>query len=180
MRRLGGLFLLFAVSAALSACGSSGASTTTSTTAAGGGSSTTNAAKLLDARLAAAKCMRAQGINMPDPTAQRGTALHMLAVLDSYPPVKAKAAQQACKAELDQAFPNANSLTPAERTQRLRELEVFATCMRSHGINYPDPASYAGDPSGYAKALASVEQNSPAFKTTGKTCKALALKNAGG
>jgi hypothetical protein len=104
----------------------------------------------------------------------------MLAALDSYPAVKVKAAEHACMAQLNQAFPDATSQTPAQRAERLHELELFATCMRSHGINSPNPASYTGNASGYLNALASVEKNSPAFKTAGKTCTALALKNAGG
>ena len=125
--------------------------------------------------------MRAQGIDIPDPTATRGTALRILRVLAGYPAVKVNAAEHACTAEIRQAFPNATSLTPAQRTQRLHEAEVLAQCMRAHGVpNFPDPAAYAGNPAGYYQALTSLDTSSPAFKAAASTCKAQALKAAGG
>ena len=177
------LSLIFAICLALAACGSSGSSTSStpsSASATAGGSGSTNAAKLVGARVAAAKCMRGQGINIPDPGPTRASVLRMLSVLASFPAVKVKAAEQACMGEIRQAFPNATSLTPAERTQRIEEAQAFASCMRSHGIDYPDATSYVGNPSGYVKALSALDVNSPAFKTTGKACKAQALKDAGG
>jgi hypothetical protein len=182
-RRLGRAGLILALCASIAACGSSGASSTStaSTAAAGAGSGSTNAARLLPARVAAAKCIRAQGINIPDPTATRGSVLRMLSVLAGYPKVKVQSAEQACMAEIRQAFPNATSLTPAQRTQRLREAEVLAQCMRSHGVpSFPDPSAYAGNLLGYYKAISSVEANSPAYKAALPTCRAQALNGAGG
>ena len=179
MQRLARLCVAFVVCTSLAACGSSGSSSTT-TTAAPGASGSTNAAKLVGARVAAAKCMRGQGIDIPDPGPTRGSVLHMLSVLAGYPTAKAQSAEQACVAQIRKAFPNATSLTPAVRAKRLQEAETFATCMRSHGINYPDPSAYAGNASGYLKAVGSVDVNSPAFKSAGLTCKAEALKDAGG
>ena len=185
MRRLGSLLLALAVCAGLAACGSSGSNSTkstssTSTTVAGGGSGSTNAARLVGARVAAAKCMRGQGIDIPDPGPTRASVVHMLSVLASFPQAKVQSAEQACMALIRKAFPNATSLTPAERAQRLQETEAFATCMRSHGINFPDPASYAGNPSGLVRAISLLDQSSPAFKAAGNACKSLALKDAGG
>lgn len=183
MQRLGALCLTFALCATLGACGSSSSnSTTTNTTAAGGGvSGSSNAAALVGARLTAAKCLRGQGLNVPDPTAQRGTALKMLSAIASYPAVKVEAAERACATQLRQAFPNAASQTPAERARRLQELEAFATCMRAHGLSsYPDPSAYATNPAGLLKAIASVDRASPAYKSAAPSCRKQALKDTGG
>lgn len=180
MRRLGSLFLLLAVCLVVSACGASKTTTTTgSTDVAGAGS--TKATNLLPARVAAAKCLRAQGLNVPDPTAQTGTVVRMLSIIASYPTAKVQSATKACAAQLLQAFPNASRLTAAEKTRGLDELQVFATCMRSHGISsYPDPSSFATDPGGLVKAIAAVDRDSPAYKAAAPGCKQQALKDAGG
>jgi len=174
------LSLIFAICLALAACGSSGSSTSStpsSASATAGGSGSTNAAKLVGARVAAAKCMRGQGINIPDPGPTRASVLRMLSVLASFPAVKVKAAEQACMGEIRQAFPNATSLTPAERTQRIEEAQAFASCMRSHGIDVPDPTA---SPIGFYRALSSLAASSPAAKAQAVTCRAVALKDVGG
>ena len=56
--------LTLRVGLALAGCGSSGSSTTTAAAA----QSAPNAAKLQKARVEAAVCMRAQGIDVPDPS----------------------------------------------------------------------------------------------------------------
>jgi hypothetical protein len=173
--------LTVALCVSLAACGSSGSKSPSTTTAATSGApGTANAARLLGARVTAAKCMRAQGIDIPDPTAQPGTVLRMISVLTRYPAVKVQSAEQACAAQIRKAFPNATSLTPGQRAQRARESQVFATCIRSHGItSYPDPSAYAGNAPGYLQALSAVVK-SPAFKAAAPSCRAQALKDAGG
>jgi len=180
MRRPGFLSLLFAVCLVISACGSSAKTTTTTANVAGAGGST-KTANLLPARVAAAKCLRAQGLNVPDPTAQTGTVVRMLSIIASYPAAKVQSAAKARATQLRQAFPNASKLTTAEKTRGLDELQAFATCMRSHGISsYPDPSSFATDPGGLVKAIAAVNRDSPAYEAAAPVCKTQALKDAGG
>jgi hypothetical protein len=173
-----------ALCATLAACGSSGSSgsgpSSPATTGAGATPGSANSAKLVQARVAAAKCLRAQGIDVPDPSTQKGSALRTLTVIASYPTVKVNAAAQACSSEVSKAYPNVASLSSSEKTRRLQELQAFATCMRSHGIPYPDPSSYASDPDGLLKAFAAVDQNSPAYKAAAPGCMKQALKDAGG
>jgi len=165
---------------ALAACGSSRhSSSSATTTAAAGGTASPNSATLVKARVAAAACMRAQGIDIPDPGATRGSILAVLRILAGYPQAKVQAAETACAAQIRQAFPNATSLSPTQRAQRLREAVAFAQCMRSHGVNFPDPSTAASDPAGFYQALASLDTNSPAFKAAGKTCTALTLTTTG-
>jgi len=129
--------------------------------------------------VAAAVCMRAQGIDIPDPTAGTGGVRRALLTLAGYPTAKVQSAEEACAAQIHKAFPNAGNLTPAERSKRLQEAEVFSSCMRSHGIAYPDPSTFASDPSGYLRAIAAIDTSGPAVKSAGLACKAVALKDTG-
>jgi hypothetical protein len=178
VRVLARLTLAALASAALAACGSSNSSSTT--TGLAPSAATPNAAKLTAARVAAASCMRAQGISIPDPGATRASLLSTLRVLASYPQAKVQSAEKACAAQIHAAFPEASSLTPAQRELRLKQAGIFATCMRSHGINFPDPSTAASNPASFYQALQSLDLNSPAFKAAGTTCRALMLKEIGG
>ena len=177
IRSLAGL----CVAGVLAACGSSAhSSSSTTSTAAAGAANAPNAAALVKARVAAAKCMRAQGIDVPDPGASRASVLNVLRVLSTFPQAKVQAAEAACASEIHQAFPNATNLTPAQRAQRLQQAVAFAACMRSHGIPFPDPSTAAGNPAGFYQALQSINTNSPAVQAAGKTCRSLTLSPAGG
>jgi hypothetical protein len=165
---------------ALAACGSSGHSSSSGTTTSTAAAAVPISPNLVKARVAAAACMRAQGIDIPDPGATTGSILKVLRILAGYPQAKVQAAETACAAQIHQAFPNATNLSPAQRAQRLREAVAFSQCMRSHGISFPDPSTAAGNPAGYVQALQSLDTNSPAFKAAGKTCAAQTLAGAGG
>jgi hypothetical protein len=178
MRVITRLTLAVLAGAALAACGSSHSNSTT--TGLAPSATAPNAGKLVAARVAAASCMRAQGINVPDPGVSQGSILTLLKAIASYPPAKVQAAEKACAAQIHQAFPQITSLSPAQRELRLKQLGVFASCMRSHGINFPDPSTAAGNPASYLQALQSLDTNSPAYKSAGTTCRALTLKETGG
>ncbi len=186
-RRLVSLAVAIGACAVLAGCGSSSSSsanatsssaTTSSVTAAGSGTNT-NAGKLVAARVAAASCMRAQGLDIPDPGIGTASILNMLRVLATYPQAKVQAAETACAALIHQAFPNATSLTSAQREQRLQEGIAFSACMRSHGVNFPDPSTAANKLSGYIEALQSLNLQSPTLKAAAKTCTALTLHTGG-
>jgi hypothetical protein len=166
------------VCAVLAACGSSSSPTKTATTLGGGAGETGPTAAVQAARVKAAGCMRAQGIDIPDPGATRAGILSLVRKLATYPQAKVTAAEQACAADIRQAFPNVASLTPAQERSRLQEVRVFASCMRAHGVSFPDPSSTS--PSGFLAALQSVPTTSPAFKAAVTPCRAQALKVAGG
>ncbi|MGO9903631.1 MAG: hypothetical protein ACLP0J_29090 [Solirubrobacteraceae bacterium] len=166
----------------LAACGSSSKSTTSSISSAGAIPVVpTDTPAVQDARLEAAKCMRAQGINIPDLTPGGGRIVAVLRIIASYPTVKVQSAEKACYSSLRQAFPNAfgTDLTPAQLAERRQQGVVFAECMRSHGINYPDPTTAAANPAAAVSQINSLDTSSPAFKAAGTTCKAEALKASG-
>jgi hypothetical protein len=104
----------------------------------GGGSSAPKdpAAVRADAALKFARCMRAHGIDMPDPTGgmvrlqiQKGDA------------GRAQTAQQACQHFMKQA---ADTIDPKERAARQDQLLKFAACMRRHGVPMKDPTTDGG------------------------------------
>lgn len=154
------------LAAGLAACGSSGSSSSS-------GSSGT-AGTQFQARVNLAKCARAHGINIPDPSPGGGPAQGMGRALrqGNYSQSQIDAALQACHQYLAQAFPRLN-LSPAQRAQVQQQLVKFAECMRSHGVNVPDPTFNSGGGFGFRQAFQSVDRNSPAFQSALKACQSL-------
>jgi hypothetical protein len=176
MKNSAAFCLTLLVGLALAGCGSSSSSTTTAAAAQSG----PNAAKQRKARVEAAVCMRAQGIDVPDPSTAPGSPLRIVRILASYPTNKVQAAEQACASQIRQAFPNLTNLTPAQRAQRVQEARAYAACMRSHGISFPDPPSVYGNASAYLAQISALDTSAPSFKSASTTCRAQVLKRAGG
>lgn len=157
-RRLGVVgFLCVAVAA----CGSSSSTSTTL------GSSAPNSAARFQARLSLAKCLRAHGINVPDPSAtSEGVGFRVLA---NYPRAEIQSAMQGCRQYLVKAFP-VLGLSPAQRAQLEQKLVKFAQCMRSHGVNIPDPGQTSGGGFGFRQAFRAVDRDSPVFRSALTAC----------
>jgi hypothetical protein len=149
----------------LAACGSSGSS-----------SGTTNATSgaQFQARLNLAKCFRKQGINVPDPSSGGGPAGGggLFRTLRNYSQAQVTAARQACNQYFAQAFPQLN-LSSAQRAQARQQLVKFAQCMRSNGIEVPDPTTNGAGGFGFRRSFGSVDRNSPAFQRATKACASL-------
>jgi hypothetical protein len=156
------------IAACVSACGSSSGSGSTT-----GGTGGTSGAQF-QARLNLAKCFRSHGINVPDPSSGGGAAGGggFLRALRTYPQSQIQAARTACSQYFAQAFPQFN-LTPTQRSAVQQQLVKFAECMRSHGVNIPDPESGANGGFGFRQAFGSVDRNSPAFQSGFKACQGL-------
>jgi hypothetical protein len=152
----------------LAACGSS--SSTSSDPAANASSSSAR----YQARLDLAKCFRAHGVNVPDPSPSGGPAGGggLEGLLQKYSQAQIDSARQACQQYVAKAFPQLN-LTPAQRAQFQQQLVKFAQCMRSHGINIPDPNFNSGGGFGFRQAFRSIDRNSPAFQAAQKACASL-------
>lgn len=163
--------------AVLAACGG-GSQSSTSQSAGFGAANAENSAQVSQARIAAANCIRAQGINIPDITPGRGRILNVLRIIDSYPQTKVQAAIKACDSEIRKAFPQIGSLTPQQIAQRRRAAADFSRCMRAHGIPFPDFSATGLPSSGTLSTLIAL-QNSPAYKAAAPGCRAQALKDAG-
>lgn len=124
--------------------------------------------------------MRAQGIDIPDPTPGTGSIRAIYRIIGTYPNTKVQAALQACAASIRQAFPNLTNVTPAQQAQRRQALVVFSQCMRAHGINFPDPSTAASNPAAYYGAIGSLPTSTAAYKAAGVICRAEALKAING
>jgi hypothetical protein len=112
------------------------------------------------ADLAYARCMRQQGVNMPDPKfdADGRTEWQLPSGMRKDDP-RLMAAQQACK----QYRPNGGQ---AQRPspQQQQQMLAFARCMRRHGINLPDPK-----PDGRVD-MRGINRDDPRFKAAERAC----------
>jgi hypothetical protein len=105
-------------------------------TACGGSASTaaSTTAKQEEQAVRFARCLREHGINVSTTDGPTGA----IKVTGTNPQAM-EAAQNACKRYRPTAKePNAS---PAERAARLEAALRFARCMRSHGVNIPDPTT---------------------------------------
>ena len=162
----------------ISACGSSSSAATTSSSSGGAASaSTASASSRYQARLALAKCLRAHGLNVPDPSPGGGLAGGAggggagggggFRTLRDQP--NFQAAMQACAKYRRGAF-GFGSLSPQQRAQFQQDLVKFAECMRSHNINIPDPSTSAGGGFGIFRQIPQSERSSPAFQSAIQAC----------
>jgi hypothetical protein len=154
------------------------------TVAACGGSSSSNSSasatgSRFQARVNLAKCARAHGLNVPDPSPAGGQGGGIGRLLGQYSQSQINTALQSCRQYLAKAFPQFN-LSPAQRAQVQQQLVKFAECMRSHGVNVPDPTFNSGGGFGFRQAFRSVDRNSPAFQSALKACQSLRPRFGGG
>jgi hypothetical protein len=156
--------LVLGIGAGVAGCGSSNSSS----------SSATSSGAQFQARLNLAKCFRSHGVNVPDPSSGGGVAGggDVFRILRNYSRAQIQAAAQACRKYFAQAFPRLN-LSPAQRAQLQHQLTKFARCMRSHGVNVPDPTFNNGGGFGFRQGFKSVDRNSPAFKSALAACQSL-------
>lgn len=84
-----------------------------------------------------AKCMRDQGVDVPDPEPGGGPVrIGPGSGIDPEDP-KFQEAQQACAKEVGDMIPGGND--PARRQEFQDRALAFAKCMRDNGIDMPDP-----------------------------------------
>jgi hypothetical protein len=123
-----------------------------------------------------AKCMRANGIDMPDPEVGEdgGIKIRMGGPGDKTPrkgtsdegPMKA--AMEKCR----KYMPNGGEpvkLSPQEQEQQRR----FAKCMREHGVDMPDPGADGRVTIRHRPGSKSVDPDSEEFKEAEKACEPL-------
>jgi hypothetical protein len=71
-----------------------------------------------------------------------------------------------------QAFPRLN-LSPAQQAQFRQQFVKFAECMRSHGVNVPDPTTSGAGGFGFRGTFRSIDRNSPGFQAATAACQSL-------
>jgi hypothetical protein len=179
------------VAIGLSACGSSGSSAAASS--GGSGGTSTSASSRYAARVKAAECLRAHGVNVPDPSANGGPPGGAggggaagggaaggggggYRQLLSTP--AGKAASKACASVIGKGFAFGN-ISPAQRAQFQQEAVKFAECMRAHNVDIPDPTSNGAGGFGIFRSIPSSERQSPAFQTATKACASILPRRGG-
>jgi hypothetical protein len=110
----------------LSACGSSGKTSTA-------GKSTAAKQSERDQQLKFVQCMRANGVNMPDPDPNGGITMERKAG-DGLTDAKVNAAQEKCRKLLP-----GGGQPPKLSSADLAKMREFAKCMREHGVAMEDP-----------------------------------------
>jgi hypothetical protein len=153
--------LLVAVTASLAACGGE-------TPAKSGAASPQEANK--QALLDYARCMRQNGVNMPDPKFE-GNRVMMQQGGPGLNPDTMRAAQKACQKYQDAVKPPA--MSDDDKAQFKQAALANARCMREHGLpNFPDPTF---DANGGAQIKLGrgngVDPQSPKFKAAMEACK---------
>lgn len=105
-------------------------------TACGGGDEAEKPASDFDRQLAFSRCMRDNGVDMPDPKQGPDGSIAIGAAGAGQDDGKWEAAWEKCRAKLPNG--GTHSLSPQEREKQL----AFAKCMRDNGIpDYPDPGA---------------------------------------
>ena len=129
----------------------------------GTGAATTERQDPLEAALEFARCMRAHGIDMPDPSAGGGISL----TVEPGDEEKLEEAQKACQPILQ----NAESPLSEEQQQAMQDAQLaFAKCMREHGIDYPDP-QFGENGMVTQQGGTNIDPNDPDFKEAEDACR---------
>jgi len=159
------LAALAATASLVAACGGEGGGASpTATTAAN------REAANKKAMLAFARCMRANGVDMPDPQFQGGRVT-MRAGGPGMDPAKMRTAEKACAKYRDAVKPPELS---AEQKEEFKKAALAnARCMREHGIaSFPDPTF---DENGGAQIKLSrssgLDPDDPKFKQAMEACR---------
>jgi hypothetical protein len=157
--------LALALTLTLAACGGSGDSDGVASLGDGSGtngSTTTAEQDPEQAALAFVKCMREQGVDMPDPGANGELQLQVA------PGNKDKVvkAQKKCAPLLENARPR---LSEEQQSVMQDALLAFAKCMREHGVDMPDPQFGEGGKV-TQRAGRGVNPDDPKFREAQEAC----------
>jgi hypothetical protein len=110
-----------------------------------------------------AACMREHGIDMTDPDVNGGVLIKGDAPVDT---AKLKAANQACLPLLP-----GGGVPPKFSPEQIEQLRTFARCLRSHGLDVPDPDPATGLIP--LEELAKINRSSQEFKDAEAACRDL-------
>jgi hypothetical protein len=146
-------------------------------------SSANTQAKREAAQLKFARCMRDHGVNVPDPKPGGDGGPGNIRVggpgKDAIAPGVMQRADAACRKYLEAVAPK---LSPEQQAQLRDQALKFARCMRSHGVDMPDPEVGNGGLRitirGGPGSKGSLNPSSPAFKDAQEACKAFQPKRA--
>ena len=162
----------FLVAAALGGCAGDGGGDEGAPTQAGGsdGVRARGGQALIDAQAAMARCIRAQGIDVPDPRPGGGFELDPgEGTIDER---RMRAAERRCVRHRRAIAQAAPPLSAPQRA-RARDLTLrYARCMRANGADVPDPRA-SGEGGGMAVEVPAGAKSDPAFQRAAGKCERL-------
>ena len=120
-----------------------------------------------EAMLAFARCMRANGVDMPDPRAGEGA---FVITPDTDP---SEGSRERFREAGDKCRRHLEGIEPPELNEEQQEALEEATlehvrCMRKHGVEMPDPSF--GEGGRMAIPLDGIDLDDPDFRTAQKAC----------
>ena len=134
----------------------------------------TQEAKNRKAMLDFARCMRENGVDMPDPQFSGGRVTQRM---NGGNPEQMQAAEKAC--EKYRAEMQAPELSSGQKDEFKKAALANARCMREHGVeNFPDP-TFDANGAARMKIDKSVNPESPTFQAAQKACQNLGAGNGG-
>jgi hypothetical protein len=186
IRILSTLALLALLAALLTGCGSSGSSAE-GVASVGDAATAGDEAQVVeeDAEAVAlewARCMRAEGVDVPDPQVEDGRVTIRPGAaggaLREGNRERFAAASEVCGTPFGDA--GAPELSEENRAELEETLLAFARCMRENGVDMPDPdLSGGGGPFGFGGARSGVDPDDPSFQRAQEACQPL-LQELGG
>ena len=170
-RRIPILLATTALAAGLGACGGAEG---------GEGTNGDRATAARDAGIAFARCMRANGVDMPDPQVDENGVMiaepgdgQAPGADGGAPSGRFRAAEQRCRKHLEDLEPP--QLSPEQTKEFRRQALAHARCMREHGVDFPDPAfSEDGGAIVDIGPGSGLNPDSPAFRRAEARCRDLA------
>lgn len=138
--------------------------------------------KAFEGALKFAKCMRDEGIEMPDPKRDANGGISQVMRGRPGSEAKVQAAQKKCQHFMDVGGGDIQR-DPAEEAKHRKALLDYAKCMRQHGIDMPDP-KFEGDkvqlriggPGKGGSGPSGPNPESAAFKAADKACRPILAK----
>jgi hypothetical protein len=124
-----------------------------------------------EALLAFAKCMREQGIDMPDPQFQEGGRVFQRGPDERVSPEKMRKADETCRKHMEEIEPP--ELSEEQREEMRKGALAHAQCMREQGLeHFPDPTF---DEDGGAQIRigpgTGLDPDDPKFQAAEKACR---------
>ena len=125
--------------------------------------------KALDGALKFARCMRGEGIDFPDPKKEGNGLVKVWGGSDQNPDnPRNRAAEAKCGKHLEQG--GGAAADPAQQAKFQDAFVKYARCMRTAGIDVPDPKPGAGGVVFRAGDPNSPDPESPKYKAADKQC----------
>jgi hypothetical protein len=147
---------LATASLALAACGDDSSS-----------SAGDSQAEFREAALDYAKCMRENGVDVPDPQFEGDGGMLMRGPRSGADGPAVRQAEEECRKHLEKIEPPELS---DEQQQEMRERALrYAQCMRERGIDFPDP-TFGEDGRIEQRLEGGLDANDPAFQEAQREC----------